>query len=904
MKILSRFFTLFLLIPFAFVSNAQENFLTVNGTAITNQNADTVILKGMGIGGYMVLEGYMLQTAGFANPQHEIREFFGNAMGMEHIDSFTQLWIENYLTEADIDSLKEWGFNSIRLPIHYNLYTPPIEDEPVKGEITWINKGFELTDSILKWCAKNEMWVVIDLHAAPGGQGGDAAISDYDSDKPSLWESDENKRKCAALWGKLAKRYSNNEWVAGYDLLNEPNWDLPGNVELRRMYVECTDSIRKYDKEHIIFIEGNWWANDFTGLTPAWDDQIVYSPHKYWSYNDLSTMAFATDLRDRTGHPLYLGETGENSNVWFRDAIRLFEDLGIGWAMWPLKKVESISGIIAYKKTDSYQQILDYGNDPNNNTLVSKEVAKKALFDLAKGTNMQLCQPNYDVIDAMERQVYSKQTIPFKKHQVPGVIYASDFDYGQIGYAYWDNEYANYSVSSGNYTPWNNGWAYRNDGMDIQPTENNSFNSNGHNLGWLYNGEWAQYTITDLEPGVYSIKARVASGSSGGFIRYMSGESGISTRKFVGPTGGWDSWKNLKVENIVLTEDDKYFRFFIDKEGYNLASFEFIKEEASASEIVSEFTFAKTDGEYKIEFNANKPFKNVGDANISVFADDVELTIKSIELNPENNRGIIIEVEEVMNYLQDITISFDGKNINCFDDSDLKDFDKEIVLNEIPRVHQIPGKIEAEDYDHQFGIALEECEDEGSGLNLSWLDPADYAEYEVFIPKAGKYNVEFRTAAEWADGRIKFELLEGDQIAFSENLSFKATNGWQNWETTSNILDLPEGRYTLKFTILNSPFNINWFRITSPNALMEIENPSFFVYPNPASNQLVVSPLNNESITRFLIYDMFGKELLNNTCSKQANSFYIDISLLPKGQYTIMVFKESGSISHSRFIKN
>ncbi|MFY0672038.1 MAG: cellulase family glycosylhydrolase [Bacteroidia bacterium] len=900
MKTLRRFLPLLILLPVAFVTNAQQNFLTVKGTAIANQNGDTVILRGMGLGGWMLQEGYMLQTAGFANPQHEIRATFGEAMGMEHIDSFYHMWLHNFMTEADVDSLKAWGFNSVRLPMHYNLFTLPIEDEPVKSEQTWLKTGFDLTDSIIEWCAEREMWVVLDLHAAPGGQGGDAAISDYDPTKPSLWESDENKRKCAALWARLAKRYGDNEWVAGYDLLNEPNWELPGNVDLRKMYVECTDSIRKYDEDHIIFIEGNWWANDFTGLTPAWDDQIVYSPHKYWSYNDESTMAYATDLRRQTGKPIYLGETGENSNVWFRDAIRLFEDLGIGWAMWPVKKIESISGIMAIEKPEGYQEILDFYNGGSEQP--SKDVAREALFQLARNTNMSNCEIHTDVIDAMTRQVYSKKTLPYKNHKIPGIIYASDFDYGQLHFAYYDDEYANYSVSSGNYTPWNNGWAYRNDGMDIEATDNNALNSNGYNLGWLRTGEWAQYTISDLTPGVYSIRARVASGGSGGFIRFMSGESGISERAFVGPTGGWDSWKNLKVENIVLTEDDKHLRFFIDKEGYNLASFEFIKEEVATSEVVSQFTFAKTIGEYQIEFNANKPFKSLGEANFSVYADGTELTVKSVQLNSENNRGIIVEVEEVLNYLQEISISFDGNNITCFDDSDLSEFTEEPVLNDLPRVFQIPGKIEAEDYDFQFGLALEECEDEGEGLNLSWLDPGDYAEYELNIPTAGKYNVEFRTAAEWADGKLTFELIEGEDVVFSETLSFTSTSGWQNWETTSNILDLPNGRYTLKLTILNSPYNINWFSITAPNSLRESQNADFFVFPNPASNKLFIGS-QNKNVNKIEIIDIFGKQQLSIDINN-LKSVAIDITTLAKGQYIIVTYDDSSSVSQSRFIKH
>ena len=174
--------------------------------------------------------------------------------------------------------MKAWGFNSVRLPMHYNLFTLPIEEEPVPGENTWLEIGFELTDSVVSWCKQNEMYVILDLHAAPGGQGYDAAISDYDPSKPSLWESVENRNKMASLWKRLAEIYVDEDWVAGYDLLNEPNWDLPNGTALRNLYEQCTDSIRSVDPDHIIFVEGNWWANDFTGLTPPWDDQLVYSP--------------------------------------------------------------------------------------------------------------------------------------------------------------------------------------------------------------------------------------------------------------------------------------------------------------------------------------------------------------------------------------------------------------------------------------------------------------------------------------------------------------------------------------------------------------------------------------------------------------------------------------------------
>ena len=140
-------------------------------------------------------------------------------------------------------------------------------------------RGFEIVDQLLDWCEQNELYLILDLHAAPGGQGYDAAISDYNSEFPSLWESVENQNKTIALWEQLAIRYKDEPWIGGYDLLNETNWDL-ANFELRSFYVQVTNAIREHDTNHIIFFEGNWFANDFTGLIPPWDDNMAYSFHK------------------------------------------------------------------------------------------------------------------------------------------------------------------------------------------------------------------------------------------------------------------------------------------------------------------------------------------------------------------------------------------------------------------------------------------------------------------------------------------------------------------------------------------------------------------------------------------------------------------------------------------------
>jgi len=158
----------YLLLAISFQVNCQ-GFLTTNGKAIVKESGDTLILRGIGLGGWMLQEGYMLETSGFANAQYQIRDKIEQLIGKEDTDLFYDAWLANHVRKIDIDSLKAWGFNSVRLPMHYNLFTLPLEDEPVAGQNTWLNKGFELTDSLISWCGQNQMYVILDLHAAPGG---------------------------------------------------------------------------------------------------------------------------------------------------------------------------------------------------------------------------------------------------------------------------------------------------------------------------------------------------------------------------------------------------------------------------------------------------------------------------------------------------------------------------------------------------------------------------------------------------------------------------------------------------------------------------------------------------------------------------------------------------------------
>lgn len=387
-----------LFLTFASIT-AFSQALKVQDQKIVNDKGENVLLRGIGLGGWMLQEPYMLQISGRPGTQSEIRARIEELIGKENTEKFYKEYRKNMITKRDIDSLKAWGFNSVRLPMHYNLFTLPVDKEPNKEKNTWIKEGFLLTDSLLKWCSQDGIYLILDLHATPGGQGNDRPIADIDTTKPRLWESRENQQKTIELWSALAKHYSEEKWIGGYDLINETNYNLEGNTQLLKLFVDITDAIRKSDNKHIIFIEGNKFANDFTGLVPPWDKNMAYSFHKYWDPPVLLSVQKFINLREDNNVPLWMGESGENNNGWYVQFVKLLESNNIGWSWWTIKKLGSATGIMTVRTPKDYWEIINYwkGNGPKP----SEKVALEVFMELAENMKIENCKINYDVLNAL-----------------------------------------------------------------------------------------------------------------------------------------------------------------------------------------------------------------------------------------------------------------------------------------------------------------------------------------------------------------------------------------------------------------------------------------------------------------------------------------------------------------------
>ena len=883
---------LIFILSFFYLNIFYSQNLTTQGQNIIDDQSNNVILKGINLGGWMIQEPYLLQFTGAANSQNEFKGKLVEFIGPENTDDFYFAWYENFITQEDVDSIASFGFNSIRLPMHYNLFTLPIQDEPIQGEHTWLDTGFLMVDNLLDWCEANNIYLILDLHAAPGGQGTGSDINDYDPSFPSLWESSENKNKTIALWGKLAERYKDEPWIGGYDLLNETHWSLQ-DYELRNLYIDITNEIRIHDQNHIIFIEGNWYANDFSGLTPPWDDNLVYSFHKYWSYND--SLDWVTWIRSQFNVPLWMGEAGENSNQWFTESIKVFEENNIGWAFWPWKKLESISAPFSIYSNSNYENLVNYFRDEISAPSIQSAV--DGLMELAEDSHISNNKYQKDVTDAMIRQPTSSELIPFSQNSIPGIINATDYDLGTQGASYFDKDFATYHVSTNEFQAWNQGWQYRNDGVDIQ--NNNDTEGNGFHVAFTDSDEWLIYTVDVEHTGYYNLITRY-SGEYSGNISLLFNDQPISENIYLYSTGNWNNFTNKLTPNIYLSEGNHKFKVYMNQGGYNLYNFNFLNSQNIPDFAISQ---AYTIDNYNIGVLLNQPILSGQDFNNNIFGIKIDnnlIDISSINIDQQNNRILVIESTEQFSFASEITLT------NYTSDQILSDFNEYLpefndfpVFNNLEDRHLIPGIIQVEDFDDQYGYVIEDCSDEGGGFNFGYTDIGDYATYQVLVEETGQYEINFRVASEWQGGIISLKLYDGIEEYDLTNISVPITGGWQNWQTTTSIVDINEGAYTLTMTVNQPGFNINWIHFDYLGNSMDLDesiHTKLKIYPNPTSRILNIRTLFQNY--KLEVFDLMGKKIHESYDDK-----FINIDRYENGIYMLKI-SSSNNTQSKLFIKN
>jgi endoglucanase len=390
---------------FPVVLNAQSaKFISVKGKEIIGADDQPFLMKGTNLGNWLIPEGYMFKFTKINSPTL-INQALTELIGPDEMSAFWKKYLDAYVTRADIHFLKSTGMNTLRIPFSYKLFT----NETYLGQNN-SNRGFELLDRVIGWCKAEGIYVILDMHSAPGGQTGDNIDDGFGY--PFLFQNEPSRQLTMQVWTKIADHYKNETAILGYDVLNEPIAHYFNKEELNPylepFYKELTKAIRTVDKNHIIILGGAQWDSNMHMFGPPFDSKLVYTFHKYWTPTTQAVIQEYLDFRDKYNVPIYCGETGENKDQWVGDFRKLLETNNIGWTYWPYKKMDNISGIITFKRPMGYDTIINYTEktrisfeDIRKAAPQNRAQVKQALNEMLENCKFENCTPNTGYIQAL-----------------------------------------------------------------------------------------------------------------------------------------------------------------------------------------------------------------------------------------------------------------------------------------------------------------------------------------------------------------------------------------------------------------------------------------------------------------------------------------------------------------------
>ena len=317
----------------------DTKFVHVDGVNLVKPDGGKLFIQGTNLGNWLNPEGYMFGLSK-TNSAWMIDLMLREAIGPDETAAFWQQFKENYITEADIRFIASTGANTIRLPFNYKLFT----DEDYMGLTNNRGEGFRWIDKVVEWCRKAGLYLILDMHDCPGSQTGDNIDDGFGY--PWLFESEKSQLLFCDIWQQIARRYRNEAVILGYELMNEPIAHYFKNKEelnqrLEPLYKRAVKAIRSVDRNHVVLLGGARWNSDFFMFSDwTFDNNIMYTCHRYGGEATAKAINDYISFRDKTGLPMYMGEIGHNTNQWQSDFVKVMKDNNIGYTFWPYKKLD------------------------------------------------------------------------------------------------------------------------------------------------------------------------------------------------------------------------------------------------------------------------------------------------------------------------------------------------------------------------------------------------------------------------------------------------------------------------------------------------------------------------------------------------------------------------------------
>ena len=329
-------------------------FVSTSGTHFT-AGGKPIVLRGCNLGCWLLFEPWM--HAWHYPDQYSVEQIFKKRFGAAAEHHLMQVYRSNFIRNRDFKLIRRFHFNVVRVPFNYQLL------EHTHAPYALRRHAFYWLDRAVALAAKNHIYAILDMHAAPGRQSIDGPTGRIKRDR--LWKSRIDQERTIDLWRAIAAHFHGNPTVAGYDLLNEPYGNFHQNMapKLLALMPRIYSAVRSVDHRHIMFM-----PNLLSGSVRFWGSpashgwkHVAYTSHFYPGlFGDqpgLGTMAWFIKRRIPSMEafcksarvPFYVGEFNVVLNqsggpAMMRKDYDTFAANGWAATMWSYKLIKPQGG--------------------------------------------------------------------------------------------------------------------------------------------------------------------------------------------------------------------------------------------------------------------------------------------------------------------------------------------------------------------------------------------------------------------------------------------------------------------------------------------------------------------------------------------------------------------------------
>ncbi len=275
-------------------------------------------LRGVNLGGWLVLEKWMTPSL-FEGLAATDETTWCAELGRDAPARLRHHW-ENFITRDDFAWLADVGINAVRIPLGHWIFGPPYPYHPKYGADPhpFVQGGIDVLDRAMGWAEQLGLWVILDLHAAPGCQngfdnGGILNVCEWHTREEYLAHSID-------VLGRLAERFGGSSALYGIQMLNEPRWDVPTPL-LEDYYRRAYDAIRAYyppERGAVVFHDGFRTHREYLGfMQPPRHENVIYDVHRY--------QCFQREDLDMDIH----GHLDKAGNLWRREGEEIQTELDL-----------------------------------------------------------------------------------------------------------------------------------------------------------------------------------------------------------------------------------------------------------------------------------------------------------------------------------------------------------------------------------------------------------------------------------------------------------------------------------------------------------------------------------------------------------------------------------------------